>query len=934
MKKTLKLLILGSLPFVFIFLTVFFINIIKLDWGYAHKSMYTYQLPFDWFKYKLKSNFIKSIINFNENNKFGLPTKRIYVDQKLQNELLIDTPHSTKVWQRGLHYNKKNELKEIRVRFRGDNPRNWLLEKKHWRIKVRKNDVIEKRRYFDYLPFEFRKFLSGKIANELSLLSPNFNMVELYVNDKSEGIYIESETLNESFLRRNNIMPVNLYKAEQILQESIVALESNAFNSPGALSKQAIFNQLPDNDFSDLSFFFKLMRLSYDNKQNYEKLVKKIGIDDWTTFVAYQIITQNFHNDNSHNFRLVADPWSGHLIPIVYDPIIGELNNEDYNFDFSSNDMILLLNKGSLFQQKKLEKISKILNSGILENLITNLNNKNDQIKISENRDVEILLNNFDIFKLLLGLFNKEHINNSSSLEREKLLKFYREYLNGLNNYIKSKAKGNWKKNENGFEIAVDGKLPISNLQISFNGEIPNWISIDLNENGIIDNIEKDLIIYKKNNEFFVPFNFFANRMDYIDSASYLSQQNLKIIKTRFKFLTEKSIKPNKIIFENIFSKLKYDLEESHFTAAPTSILNYPINNIEKNEKVTILSGENIINETKIFKKKVIIEPGTTFNLKKNKSIIFENEVRALGTKDSPIIFKRKGKDSWGTIAFQGEKTDGSILENIYFDGGSGFTNQNKKENLNKIYLNNNIRYISALSFHKAENIKLKNIILKNNSKFDDAVHIVYSKNITLENFKVEDANRDAIDIDISQDIKLINLNILNSNNDAVDLMQSSVLIENSKLIGSKDKALSVGENSFLIIRNSDIKNNNIGIATKDNSFSYVYKSKFTNNKYHIYNYKKNWRYGDGGLSLITDSNFSIDNNIKKDNDIFYLKNRLINLDKYSSIQILNSKFSDKLVEKSIFSKTKGDDHKQKLEEFNAEKIHKIIDMKYQAKLN
>ena len=164
--------------------------------------------------------------------------------------------------------------------------------------------------------------------------------------------------------------------------------------------------------------------------------------------------------------------------------------------------------------------------------------------------------------------------------------------------------------------------------------------------------------------------------------------------------------------------------------------------------------------------------------------------------------------------------------------------------------------------------------------------------------------------------------------------MQSSVLIENSKLIGSKDKALSVGENSFLIIRNSDIKNNNIGIATKDNSFSYVYKSKFTNNKYHIYNYKKNWRYGDGGLSLITDSNFSIDNNIKKDNDIFYLKNRLINLDKYSSIQILNSKFSDKLVEKSIFSKTKGDDHKQKLEEFNAEKIHKIIDMKYQAKLN
>ena len=107
---------------------------------------------------------------------------------------------------------------------------------------------------------------------------------------------------------------------------------------------------------------------------------------------------------------MVADPWSGYLIPIVYDPIIGELNSEDYNFDFSSNDMILLLNKGSLFQQKKLEKLNKILNSGILENLITTLNNKNDQIKISENRDVEALLNNFDILCVqsrLENLYNK-----------------------------------------------------------------------------------------------------------------------------------------------------------------------------------------------------------------------------------------------------------------------------------------------------------------------------------------------------------------------------------------------------------------------------------------------------------------------------------------------------------------------------------------------
>ena len=107
MKKTFKLLVLGSLPFIFILLTTFFLSVIKSDWNYAHKSMYTYQSPFNWLGYKIKSSYVKIIINFRENNKIGLPKKRIYVDEKLQKELLIDTPKSTKVWQRGLHYNKK-----------------------------------------------------------------------------------------------------------------------------------------------------------------------------------------------------------------------------------------------------------------------------------------------------------------------------------------------------------------------------------------------------------------------------------------------------------------------------------------------------------------------------------------------------------------------------------------------------------------------------------------------------------------------------------------------------------------------------------------------------------------------------------------------------------------------------------------------------------
>ena len=266
MKKTIKFLLLGSLPFFLILYLTFLYNIIKSDWNYAHKSLYTYQNPFNWLQYKTKSSIVKSIINFRENNNSGLSVKRIYVEEQKQKELLIDTPKSTKIWKAGFHYDQRGNLNRMEARFRGDNPRNWLFEKKHWRVKVRKRDIINQKRYFDYYPFDFNKYFSGKIANDLGVLSPNFDLVELFVNDKSQGVYIESENFNESFLRRKKIMPVNIYKAEQILDESIIALEGNVFNSPGVVTKNAIFNQVDDDDKSDLIFISDKKEQKIDQK--------------------------------------------------------------------------------------------------------------------------------------------------------------------------------------------------------------------------------------------------------------------------------------------------------------------------------------------------------------------------------------------------------------------------------------------------------------------------------------------------------------------------------------------------------------------------------------------------------------------------------------------------------------------------------------------
>ena len=182
-----------------------------------------------------------------------------------------------------------------------------------------------------------------------------------------------------------------------------------------------------------------------------------------------------------------------------------------------------------------------------------------------------------------------------------------------------------------------------------------------------------------------------------------------------------------------------------------------------------------------MYREAVKIKPGTKFLIGNGSSIIFKNRLHAIGTKEKPISFKKKNNKSWGTIALQGSFTKNSILENIIFDGGSG-------------YQYKNIKYTGALSVHDTKNITIKNINLKNNSHYDDMLHIIYVDNIKLENLKIENSNMDAIDIDMSKNVEIKNIVIKQSGNDGIDLMESDAVISNVEIYNSRDKAIATGD--------------------------------------------------------------------------------------------------------------------------------------------
>ena len=64
------------------------------------------------------------------------------------------------------------DLKNIQFRLRGDNPENWLLEKKSFRIKLKKSEMNGRKRYYNYLPFEPRILISNRLAKKQIFCHP------------------------------------------------------------------------------------------------------------------------------------------------------------------------------------------------------------------------------------------------------------------------------------------------------------------------------------------------------------------------------------------------------------------------------------------------------------------------------------------------------------------------------------------------------------------------------------------------------------------------------------------------------------------------------------------------------------------------------------------------------------------------------------------
>ena len=237
-------------------------------------------------------------------------------------------------------------------------------------------------------------------------------------------------------------------------------------------------------------------------------------------------------------------------------------------------------------------------------------------------------------------------------------------------------------------------------------------------------------------------------------------------------------------------TKINYDLD------SPKTAENY----CEYNESENHCTLKSVVNidETIIFNKKTIINPGTKINFREGGNLIFNSSIAINGTIKDPVNFDGNG---FGGIYIKNDNEQISIIQN------SNFNNLATVDSLLK-------RYTGSINGYGGT-FKLFNVTISN-GRAEDQLNLINAK-VDINGLKISNATSDAFDCDFCEGT-IKDINFLDVGGDGLDISGSDLEIIKMYARNIKDKAFSVGEKSLAYINDAFYDSVATGIAVKDSS--------------------------------------------------------------------------------------------------------------------
>ncbi len=263
-----------------------------------------------------------------------LPQYKLFIKpfdlKELRRDIWIDDPVPAQLTIEGKRL-------DVDLSYRGSHIRDFL--KKSYQVSFYKPGKFKGAKQI-HLNAEYKdpSFIRNKLSfdffQELGVLSPQSRHVNLVLNGKAEGVYLEIESVDEHFLKRRNLPEGSIfYAVDGDANFSLMSDLDKETKKSLLLGYERKWGTM-EADYQLQEFIFKINTM---HKLEFEKSIGNlVEIDQYLRWIAGIIFTSNY-DGFVHNYALYRNGETGlfEVIPWDYDATWGrDVNGKQMEADY------------------------------------------------------------------------------------------------------------------------------------------------------------------------------------------------------------------------------------------------------------------------------------------------------------------------------------------------------------------------------------------------------------------------------------------------------------------------------------------------------------------------------------------------------------------------------------------------------------------------
>lgn len=742
---------------------------------------------------------------------------KIRVKDETKNKLIQQTRDAFKKgiliatedhWVKGeISSAKEEKTIPVKLRLKGD----WLdhLRGSKWsfRIKAKTDYAWNRLVTFSVQNPATRSYLDEWLFHQFlekaDILSPRYDFINLYLNEKSLGVYAYEEHFDKQLAeyKKRREGPIIKLTEDLVWQGHLRQVKELGERNHLSGREDAAYDAAEIRPFKEARTqenptlaknFQAAQTLLHQLKFKQKAPAEIVDIDQFAQYFAIADILEAYHGIGWHNIRFYYNPITAKLEPIGYDgfgekptpyhggPFVGY----KINFERHPHDYFKYLFTDEDFFRKYIAYLDAYSQPDFLQ-------------KTMESYFPQIA----ERTKFIQQEFKKYTYDSLKVMNRgKKLQALIRPYGE--------------------FDIKVriaKSKTGQLNLMIANHHNLPiEVVGFGKNDKEIRDKLAKPVFIYS------TP-KFYASKFKTIP-ANY----DAKTVFYRVAGLSQ------------LFTAAVVDWEVPSTMTTAQQL--FDTIKLQKNiiyqiegKKIIFKKGQHQTTKDLIIPAnyEVLFEPGCALDFINNAAFISKSPVQMLGTIDEPIrIFSSDQSANGFTVL--GEKKELSILRFVQFD------------HLNTLQ-RDNWSLTGAVNFYESD-VHFINCAFINNH-CEDALNTVRSLFEVLD-CKISNTFADGFDADFCEGV-INNLSIEDAGNDAIDFSGSVVNIKRIDIHRAGDKGISVGEESLVNVTSAYINGAQIGVAAKDLSVLKINLVNMVNCETGFAGYQKKPEFGPAKIEVI-----------------------------------------------------------------------------------